>query len=391
MKIDQQHFIKTVRYDIQFNDKESAHQLQNSISRFHTSKVNTLLNTILNTYSEEEVLHNFDTVELNLGNIDPSNYEQEIFDRIEEVLTAFLTENNAEKTETHDSKIAQLEYFLLYGHFPWNTVNSETPDLLLKNIILTNSNALRGLLIKFSKNQTVHKRLVSQFSKETFEKMVKQIGGETGNAIVEENNKKGIIGSNSKILSNLFKHLTSSNIIEDEPSNNLEQTQNQLYITSAGLIIMAPYLGMLFDKCDLLIDGVFKNKNSQFKAIQLLNYSATSNEFSGEHELAIHKILCGLELTEPVENLSVITENERAVCDSLLAAITEHWTPLNNTSIDGLRTTFLQRDGRLEENEDAFFLQVEQKSWDMLLDQIPWNITKIKLSWMPKTLDVQWR
>ena len=164
-----------------------------------------------------------------------------------------------------------------------------------------------------------------------------------------------------------------------------------LYITSAGLIIVAPYFGRLFEKCNLLVDGVFKNENSQFKAMQLLSYLATGNESSEEHELSIHKILCGLKLTEPIENFSTITDDEKDICDGLLKAITEHWTPLKDTSIDGLRTSFLQREGKLEEEEDAFFLQVEQKSYDMLLDQIPWNITKIKLSWMTKILNVQWR
>ena len=181
----------------------------------------------------------------------------------------------------------------------------------------------------------------------------------------------------------------------NQPENLGEERSREftasLFITSAGLIITAPYLGKLFDTCDLFTAGVFKNKNSQYKAIQLCNYLATGNTSYQEHELSFHKILCGLKATEPIESLPTITENEKGICNSLLTAITENWTPLRNTSIDGLRTTFLQREGRLEEDEEAYFLKVEQKSFDMLLDQIPWNINKIKLSWMPKTVNVQWR
>jgi hypothetical protein len=166
---------------------------------------------------------------------------------------------------------------------------------------------------------------------------------------------------------------------------------DSLSITSAGLIIMAPYLGLLFDRCDLFINGVFKNKNSQFKAVQLLNYSATGNELPKEHELTIHKVLCGLKLTERVESFSTITDGEKDNCNRLLKAIIEHWTPLMNISFDGLRTTFLQREGKLEEDEEAYFLQVEQEPFDILLDQIPWDITQIKQSWMTKTINVQWR
>jgi hypothetical protein len=78
------------------------------------------------------------------------------------------------------------------------------------------------------------------------------------------------------------------------------------------------------------------------------------------------------------------------IVDGLLTAVTQQWSALRETSIDGLRESFLKRDGKLEE-EDSFYLKIEQKPFDLLLDQIPWNISKIKLSWMPKILNVEWR
>ena len=181
----------------------------------------------------------------------------------------------------------------------------------------------------------------------------------------------------------------------DNPENLGEESSreltNSIFATSSGLIITAPYLAVLFKKCNLLITDAFKNKNSQYKAVLLCNYLATGNTNPEEHELPIHKVLCGLKVTEPMESFPTITENEKNICDNLLYTITQHWTPLNHTSIDGLRASFLQREGRLEEHQETYSLNIEQKSFDMLLDQIPWNITKIKLSWMPKLLHVQWR
>lgn len=181
----------------------------------------------------------------------------------------------------------------------------------------------------------------------------------------------------------------------DNPENLGEESSRELtdslFATSSGLIITAPYLAVLFKKCDLLITEAFKNKKSQCKAVLLCNYLATGSTNPEEHKLPVHKLLCGLKITDPIADFSTITAEEKNICDSLLYTITQHWAPLNHTSIDGLRASFLQREGRLEEHQETYFLNIEKKSFDMLLDQIPWNISKIKLSWMPKLVQVQWR
>jgi hypothetical protein len=64
---------------------------------------------------------------------------------------------------------------------------------------------------------------------------------------------------------------------------------------------------------------------------------------------------------------------------------------LKGTSIDGLRETFLQRNGKLFTKNDNLALQIEQSSIDMLLDHLPWNLGIIKLPWMKDLLKVEWR
>lgn len=164
-----------------------------------------------------------------------------------------------------------------------------------------------------------------------------------------------------------------------------------IFIQNAGLIIIAPYLGMLFQKCGLIENSIFINEKSKHKAVQLLSYAAAGDVYLEEHELILQKVLCGLEISTPIEVAEEITALEKETVEGLLNAVIQHWTVLGGTSIDGLRDSFLQREGKLEEEENQFFLQIEQKSFDMLLDQIPWNITKVNLSWMDKTLNVEWR
>ncbi|SRX73502.1 contractile injection system tape measure protein [Aequorivita antarctica] len=166
---------------------------------------------------------------------------------------------------------------------------------------------------------------------------------------------------------------------------------DSLLINSAGLIIIAPFLPMLFEKSGLMQDSRFRDAESLYKAIHLLEYAAAGSTIVNEQDLVIHKVLCGISIKTPIDLSITLSDTDKELVESLLLAVIQQWTVLGQTSIAGLQETFLQRKGRLEEDADAYFLRVEQKAFDMLLDQIPWNITTIKLGWMQKTLNVTWR
>lgn len=173
--------------------------------------------------------------------------------------------------------------------------------------------------------------------------------------------------------------------------NSPREFLDPIFIRNAGLIILAPFLHVLFQKCGLMEASGFKDELSKYKAIQLLAYAATGKTSREETELVINKILCGLDLTAPLNKVEELAVTEKETVDSLLHAVTQQWSALKETSIDSLRLTFLQRDGRLIEEQGQFFLKIEHKSFDMLLNQIPWNISKIKLSWMQKILEIEWK
>ncbi|MDX1462468.1 MAG: contractile injection system tape measure protein [Marinirhabdus sp.] len=164
-----------------------------------------------------------------------------------------------------------------------------------------------------------------------------------------------------------------------------------LFIQNAGLVLTAPYMGMLFSRLELIQHDVFVNGEAQERAVHLLGYVATGAENVPEYELVIQKVLCGMLVSEPLAIHRPLTTAEKEMADQMLVAITEHWKPLNNTTIVGLRESFLLREGQLEDGDFTYKLQVEQKSLDILLDQIPWNISKIYLNWMQKVLEVSWR
>ena len=174
---------------------------------------------------------------------------------------------------------------------------------------------------------------------------------------------------------------------EEEPKELL----NPIFVDNAGLVLLAPFLGILFDKCGLTQANAWVNNAAHHKAAHLLQYAAFGDSKKEDPGWIINKVLCGIPINLPIDQNIKLSKEDKEVVDSLLFTVTQQWSIIKGTSIDGLRTSFIQRSAKIEEEEEQFYMMVENQSYDMLLDQIPWNITKIKLSWMHKILQVQWR
>ena len=183
---------------------------------------------------------------------------------------------------------------------------------------------------------------------------------------------------------------------EEKPYKKLGEKEERefidpIYVKHCGLVILAPYLARLFNMCNISAEQLKEDATSQESAVQLLMYASTGQERFAENEAVVAKVLCGMPITTPVDcNKQLAPEHLKAV-DGLLNAVTQNWPGLQGTSINGLRETFIQRFGKLEEDEEAFFMHVEEKAFDMLLDRIPWGIGIVNLSWMPKMIQVTWR
>lgn len=165
-----------------------------------------------------------------------------------------------------------------------------------------------------------------------------------------------------------------------------------LYVHNAGLVLMNPYLSRLFSMLQYTEQGQFKNDEAIARAVHLLEYAATARSKGvEEHELVLNKVICGLTPEHPMMVDIELAEHEKSTVDGLLKAMIANWEALKNTSIDGLRGSFLIRDGRLGKDQFGWTLAVEKKGYDVLLDRIPWNISTLKYTWMELPILVQWR
>jgi len=174
--------------------------------------------------------------------------------------------------------------------------------------------------------------------------------------------------------------------------NGKETPAEVIYIANAGMVLAGAYLQRLFGMLALADNDAFISPAAAERAVHLLQYLATGHTGTPEPLLVLNKVLCGLPIGAPVLREFVITPQESAAIDGLLQAMISHWKILGHTSIAGLRESFLQREGRLSfDEEDGWQLQVEPRSFDMLLDQLPWGYSLQKLPWMKEPLHVEWR
>ncbi|MGZ8157595.1 MAG: contractile injection system tape measure protein [Methylobacter sp.] len=192
------------------------------------------------------------------------------------------------------------------------------------------------------------------------------------------------------ILTKAAGHTHQHNIGISSYAETETDSQQRYLVHHSGVVLLAPFFRQFFDVCGLL-DGIeWKNKNTQYQAVHLLKYLAADSRKTPEYSLVLEKLCCGIALEEPVPLDVGLQDDQLAEARALLSSVIEHWKALKNTSIDGLRETFLKRDGLITRKNDAWLLRVEQKTLDVLLDSIPWGYSTVALPWNDYLIHVEW-
>ncbi|MBL4664104.1 MAG: hypothetical protein JKY22_11260 [Flavobacteriaceae bacterium] len=174
------HVIKSQEFQIGLSDQKEAHQIQTVISNLQQSRINDLLDKILNQFDDKNAIYRFSSIELDLGSIKKSNYENELVYRLEEELTKYLSsailENGrmreGHRIPTNESQLEDLEHFLLNGHLKWNSNKIESPSKLLKILTKTNPEALRSMFKSVGKEERIRKRMTFQFRDDALESII---------------------------------------------------------------------------------------------------------------------------------------------------------------------------------------------------------------------------
>ena len=165
-------------------------------------------------------------------------------------------------------------------------------------------------------------------------------------------------------------------------------------ISNAGLVILFPFLPMLFMRLNMLSQDRrdFNSNESKVRAIFILQHLMASEDREyDEKDLFLNRLLINYPFNEPLPKRMELNQDELNTIDSLLEAAKTNWEKMRNTSMRGFQEAFLRRAGFIEKTEREWFLTVEERAFDILLDSIPWSYKLVRLPWMENILKVNWR
>lgn len=453
MPTNNNHILNKLTIDIQVANQDQSFDLKHQLSSYWQEWIVDDMEKVLNQTENEDIVK-IDKLEIDLGNIDFNNFENEIKQKFPSIFNAELRKKflgNVPKAELEKVEFLDLDilvYFLETGQLPWWSVNNIILNELFVKIFKENPIGLKEILLKSIISENTRKRIIYQFDNHLLIQIFIDLFDlkfpidfvENKLKIIKENNSNLIINNrlkqrllleaifinirfeklpdfqiesiiNSKIVTiienefnyklenisegnlneilEIEKSVDDENVVDNEvvSEGNLQRKINTQH---AGLVILAAFLPKFFQNLGFIEYSDFVSDKAKHKAIFLLNYLATGNKVAAEHELFFEKLLVGLALYEPIPKEIELTDLEIFEAQDLLKSVLQHWKPLEKTSIDGLRSSFLLREGILYDEADHWKLRVERKSFDMLLDQIPWSFAFLNFNWTPKPIEIEW-
>ena len=206
------------------------------------------------------------------------------------------------------------------------------------------------------------------------------------------NSVQGQEQSEAKV-ENVIRHIEEELHLQKETIPDTDDTPEFFPVGNAGLCLLAPWLVRLFGMLGYLDEERKKLKDtaSKIRAVFLLQYLVYGEEREyREAELNFNRLLASLSRHVPLPKRLSLTENEKQTADSMVAGVKANWPQMNGTSVEGFRSSFLTRKGRLEQKEEHWLLTVEEKAYDILLETIPWGFQQIRLPWIKKYVQVKW-
>jgi len=165
----------------------------------------------------------------------------------------------------------------------------------------------------------------------------------------------------------------------------------EFHINNAGLVLVAPFFGMVFNDLGYLDkERDFVTAEARIRAVHFSQFLVTSEQHPAECSLMLNKIICGLEVDEPLERFIDLTQPELDAAAEILDSALKHWSALKRTSAPVFQQTFLQHEGILTKENGSWLLRIERISADVLIETLPWTISIIKHPWMKQPVMVEW-
>ena len=452
MKKNPVNIILKQRYEIKVRKQKTAMELQNRLQDINTMEVLPALSKKLDSYfSSDEVFH-VEKIEIDIGKIKDTisaeEWAHKILEKLDEQLKLFpVTGKGNELLPGKEKYSAQRHlvelwiWFLRYGYLPAGCTYSSANELyselekideeekkILREFIFQQSdfNIIRRLATNtvFGGKDFYLQLMLPHLTKDELDWFRQETETFFRVKILQDTPQELLAGL-QVLWERIFQYIISlkdnalvsvrqisRQVIYESMENTMEvqnesersskpgkprenesefsAPEDEIFISNAGLCLLAPYLSAFFKEIGLTAGNVFIDKWKQQHAVYLLHWIATKDTDPTEDLLLFPKLLCGWPLLMPCINTININEKEKYDSEELLSSVIQNWSVLKNTSPDGLRESFLQRPGKLVEKEQQFLVKPDQQSIDLLLEYIPWTFRTILLPWMKKPLIVEW-
>lgn len=209
-------------------------------------------------------------------------------------------------------------------------------------------------------------------------------------AYMDANTIKSLnVSSGLQLRQGFFSGKSKLNVQE-----SVKLTSSYLFINNAGLVLLTPWFPRLFSILGLLNDEGkdFKDTDSRKRAVFIIQRMVTFEERDYTMmDLIFNRVLVNLPLHESLPSQMQLTDQEIEAVESMLEGVKGNWPNMANTSIKGFQHSFVERKGVLEIQEEKILLTVEPRSYDLLLDSIPWGYKLVRFPWLEKRIHVKWR
>ena len=183
---------------------------------------------------------------------------------------------------------------------------------------------------------------------------------------------------------------TILNLSDKKEFQFFDKDKTEIFVRNAGLVILGPFLPTFLKQFNWTSKSGKIKKDAKVKAVQAFYFLATGEIHFFEANMVFEKFLCGLPLSTPIPQKSLLNNEVKEEAEDLLRQVIKYWPALKNTGAGGLRQMFLNRNGKLIKTENGFKLLIERKTQDILLDKLQWNISLLKLPWKEELLFVEW-
>ncbi len=428
----QNHIIHKQKIVVKTNYDALMQTVADEVSEACKNELPRLLETVFDELADEDEIVRIDSLQIDIGTLRREDFKQSFTEKakekIKEAIGAKIETKNDENgvviIHKQQSLLHSLLHFLQQGTLPWFDTIKKSEDWE-KQIEQGFGKQHWIKLIDWIKEKSeqqpiIVQRLAYQFS-DRFLKMIllnsSNIEPDKWDAIYydlqslfhtssskNESESRNKISLNSLLyflhqkqteeaIEEHVKKIVAQQSIAKGAIEKLSDDKNSeaQYVSNCGIVLLHPFLESFFTELNLIKKNGFVSVEACQRAVLLLHYLATGETALEEWNAVLIKVLCGLPLNETLPNTIELTDEERKESEAVLQSVIRYWPPLKNTSVKGLRQSFLQREGKLEPKQNGWLLTVEQKTIDVLLDKLPWGFSTIKLPWMNDTISVDWR